>query len=239
MASLRLGSSGNSVKKLQKDLNKALKPSPKLKADGQFGPATDKAVRNFQRKNKLKVDGIVGPKTSAMIEQQAAGGGAQKKTSPVKMDVFDYRERKKKAKDIMVGENAQLSQNSRNYEMIINKSMRITKNAQGAKSDIAKVEPNLNATVAKWHVAADKIIKLQDAFKVAEKAGDAAKQLQLKKEIDKLHPGAETLRLTIKNTLKKLHGSLIAADRVIEQDAAEIVKLAKSNPHRGGGQSAA
>jgi peptidoglycan hydrolase-like protein with peptidoglycan-binding domain len=90
MAMLRLGSTGNEVKKLQEGLNKALKPNPKLKPDGQFGPGTDKAVRQFQKKNKLKPDGVVGPKTMAMID----GGGKQ-----VEMDIFDYREKKKKSKE--------------------------------------------------------------------------------------------------------------------------------------------
>jgi peptidoglycan hydrolase-like protein with peptidoglycan-binding domain len=34
-----------------------------LKADGKFGPQTDSAVREFQKKMKLKVDGIVGKNT--------------------------------------------------------------------------------------------------------------------------------------------------------------------------------
>jgi hypothetical protein len=52
---LRRGSSGPSVRYLQSVLG--------IKADGQFGPITDKAVRAFQAANGLKVDGIVGPIT--------------------------------------------------------------------------------------------------------------------------------------------------------------------------------
>lgn len=35
--------------------------------DGDFGPATDYAVRDFQRKKRLKIDGIVGKKTFAKL----------------------------------------------------------------------------------------------------------------------------------------------------------------------------
>lgn len=52
---LRKGSKGNDVKWVQQYLG--------ITADGIFGPQTDKAVRAFQSKHKLKVDGIVGPMT--------------------------------------------------------------------------------------------------------------------------------------------------------------------------------
>ena len=52
---LKVGSKGESVKKVQKFLG--------LKADGDFGPGTEKAVKAFQSANKLKSDGIVDPIT--------------------------------------------------------------------------------------------------------------------------------------------------------------------------------
>lgn len=55
MTTLKLGSRGAEVKTLQQKLN--------LKADGIFGPATDKAVKEFQKANGLTVDGIVGKNT--------------------------------------------------------------------------------------------------------------------------------------------------------------------------------
>lgn len=55
MPTLREGSIGNNVIKLQKLL--------KITADGIFGPATEKAVIAFQKKNKLVADGIVGKAT--------------------------------------------------------------------------------------------------------------------------------------------------------------------------------
>ena len=48
---LKKGSKGDSVKKVQTLLG--------LKADGDFGPGTEKAVKAFQSDNKLKTDGIV------------------------------------------------------------------------------------------------------------------------------------------------------------------------------------
>ena len=55
MKTIKLGSKGDIVKKLQQLLN--------ITADGEFGIKTDKAVREFQTKNNLVVDGIVGTKT--------------------------------------------------------------------------------------------------------------------------------------------------------------------------------
>lgn len=55
METIKLGSKGDTVKKLQQLLN--------ITADGEFGIKTDKAVREFQIKNKLTVDGIVGNNT--------------------------------------------------------------------------------------------------------------------------------------------------------------------------------
>ena len=48
---IKVGSKGESVKKVQKFLG--------LKSDGDFGPGTEKAVKAFQTANKLKSDGIV------------------------------------------------------------------------------------------------------------------------------------------------------------------------------------
>jgi hypothetical protein len=52
---LKRGSTGSNVVYLQKALN--------IKADGQFGPITERSVRQFQQQNGLFVDGIVGPIT--------------------------------------------------------------------------------------------------------------------------------------------------------------------------------
>lgn len=63
-AVLRLGSKGPEVERLQAKL-KRVYPSyaGHLVVDGDFGPATEKVVREFQSRAKLGVDGVAGPAT--------------------------------------------------------------------------------------------------------------------------------------------------------------------------------
>jgi peptidoglycan hydrolase-like protein with peptidoglycan-binding domain len=65
---LRRGSSGSEVMGIQRSLG--------IKADGIFGSKTESAIRVFQRKNNLRVDGIVGPQTRGRMFG-AAGPQAQ------------------------------------------------------------------------------------------------------------------------------------------------------------------
>lgn len=74
---LRRDSKGNAVKTLQKNLNTVM--SAGLTVDGDFGSKTEQAVRAFQSKYKLSVDGIYGPDSAAMMRAALAG-----KTSPIK-----------------------------------------------------------------------------------------------------------------------------------------------------------
>jgi hypothetical protein len=64
---LKTGSTGGNVKSLQR----LLAAHQTLSVDGQFGPATDKAVRNWQTVAKIGVDGIVGAQTWSTL---IAGG---------------------------------------------------------------------------------------------------------------------------------------------------------------------
>ncbi|MDJ0626338.1 MAG: DUF3370 family protein, partial [Candidatus Caenarcaniphilales bacterium] len=58
---LRFGSRGSNVETLQKLLNKFI--ANKIAVDGRFGRITENAVKRFQQKNSLYVDGIVGKNT--------------------------------------------------------------------------------------------------------------------------------------------------------------------------------
>jgi peptidoglycan hydrolase-like protein with peptidoglycan-binding domain len=58
---LNQGATGTAVLRLQRALRRT--PNPSLALDGDFGPATEAAVREFQQGSGLTVDGIVGPNT--------------------------------------------------------------------------------------------------------------------------------------------------------------------------------
>ena len=55
MAILKKGLSGEPVRRLQAKLG--------VEADGEFGPGTEKALKDWQTKNGLAADGIAGPDT--------------------------------------------------------------------------------------------------------------------------------------------------------------------------------
>ncbi len=61
---LKTGSAGLDVKMLQQTLNKI---GYTLTVDGKFGRKTFNAVLDLQRRHKLLADGIVGPKTNAVL----------------------------------------------------------------------------------------------------------------------------------------------------------------------------
>src|SRR6185436_14307819 len=55
MAILKKGLSGEPVRRLQAKLG--------IEADGEFGPNTEKALKDWQTKNSLSADGVAGPDT--------------------------------------------------------------------------------------------------------------------------------------------------------------------------------
>jgi peptidoglycan hydrolase-like protein with peptidoglycan-binding domain len=72
---MRLWSSGTCVGVLQTTLNRTMvSPYTPLVMDGQFGRKTDSAVRSFQYRYGLTVDGVVGPRTRETL--YAASHGA-------------------------------------------------------------------------------------------------------------------------------------------------------------------
>jgi g-D-glutamyl-meso-diaminopimelate peptidase len=64
---LRRGMRGEDVKMLQSKLESLGYTVGPI--DGIFGAQTERAVRQFQRANNIKADGIVGPQTYEMLER--------------------------------------------------------------------------------------------------------------------------------------------------------------------------
>jgi peptidoglycan hydrolase-like protein with peptidoglycan-binding domain len=66
---LKNGSRGESVKELQKLLNKVLKLG--LVEDGKLGPKTIAVIKKWQKDHNLVADGLVGAKTKAAMKTEA------------------------------------------------------------------------------------------------------------------------------------------------------------------------
>lgn len=66
MPTLKKGSTGPAVERVQVMLNRLGYGS--LKIDGHYGPATVAAVKAFQQKHALTVDGKCGPKTQEKLD---------------------------------------------------------------------------------------------------------------------------------------------------------------------------
>lgn len=97
MATLQVGSKGPAVKKLQEQLNEAL-GKKLVKPDGKFGPDTQKALELFQKKNRLKVNGIADKKVLDALESSGAGSKKEAETvAGVKLTVNGKTEEMKAA----------------------------------------------------------------------------------------------------------------------------------------------
>lgn len=64
---IRRGATGERVKRLQAGLNRVFPAYSKLKVDSIFGYATERVVKEFQKRAGIKVDGIVGNQTTTAL----------------------------------------------------------------------------------------------------------------------------------------------------------------------------
>ena len=85
-AALRRGSRGDEVSAVQRRLKQWGYYDGAV--DGVFGAATERAVRLFQKKNGLKVDGIIGNATAAAIGVTLTSSSASKGAGAAGSDVY-------------------------------------------------------------------------------------------------------------------------------------------------------
>lgn len=67
-STIRRGSTGPDVVECQTDLIRLQYDLSPYGADGKFGAKTETAVKQFQKDNGLKADGIVGPATWSALD---------------------------------------------------------------------------------------------------------------------------------------------------------------------------
>jgi len=77
-ANVHLGDSGSGVKQIQTAL---VAHGYKVAVDGQFGAQTSQAVKDFQKKNGLSQDGVVGPVTWAKLQAASSTTTTTKSSS--------------------------------------------------------------------------------------------------------------------------------------------------------------
>jgi peptidoglycan hydrolase-like protein with peptidoglycan-binding domain len=80
-ATLRQGMEGPAVEQLQTRLNEVA--GANLKVDGDFGPATRRAVEDFQSRAGIDSDGVAGPETRQAMDEVAAGTRQLAEAPPV------------------------------------------------------------------------------------------------------------------------------------------------------------
>ncbi|UCZ54159.1 N-acetylmuramoyl-L-alanine amidase [Bacillus shivajii] len=91
---LRNGDSSSEVSLLQQALIDAGESLPQFGVDGQFGAETERAVRNFQKRHNLVVDGIAGPKTYQRLREVLTK--KSDKIHKVQVGAFTHRENAEK-----------------------------------------------------------------------------------------------------------------------------------------------
>lgn len=89
---LRVGSNGNEVKKLQKDLKKDGYYT--WEVTGYFGEYTDSCVKQFQKDMGLLVDGEVGPDTLKALRNYKTPKKEDVKVEPTQAPTYDTKDKK-------------------------------------------------------------------------------------------------------------------------------------------------
>lgn len=220
MAVFKKGSKGNDVKNIQTLLNKSgVKPT--LSVDGIFGPLTDKAVRDYQKKNGLKTDGKVGGFTLATLK---FGGKLPE------MTVGDFTKRKETYSKMWV-------YNRQNTLSLVNIEKQIAKFATIAAKEVPVANKVSLENYKHWEkiaVMVDEVIAKQAQFKVEliknpKKAEKLAKDCaDLDKQILAIGKGKiEPNLATAGGSMEKFNKIWRSTEEFLKKERAEIAKRAE------------
>lgn len=177
MTNFKKGSRGKQVLTIQKALIAAgVKPRPRT--SGTFDAVTEDAVKTFQQKNRLKVDGIVGKKTMPRLLKLAKGPRIN-----LKMTAPNYASllRKKSAAHI------------KTKKAVLKVLVTINRERDPAIRKIAKEYNHLFQSFVgaydRWRTCAEKISRNQTTF-ARELRTDPWSAADIKKTIDADHASA-------------------------------------------------
>lgn len=216
MVVLKKGSQGNDVKALQTLLNKY---GAKLKVNGDFDQLTDAAVRAFQKKCKLKVDGKVGDNTNAALEY----GGPL----PV-MPLADYTDRVKHFQKMRAGNKVYVS----TYAALGKEMAALAQLAKKETEAAQKVVDDNQATWDQIFDLAEQIVAKQSEFTVmlakspqkAEKLGKDCEKLEA--QIQQLGKGKITAGIAKLNTsLGAVRAKMEATKKLYDAEIRGLQKM--------------
>lgn len=132
VTTLRVGSRGAEVECLQKKIG--------ITTDGKLGPKTELAVMSFQLKNKLLVDGVVGPLSRAILNRVVAnsntGSGVNNNKNPSKPP--------ETAKNSIVKTNPNLANSDKFIETVV----QFAKEKGSSEQELALIAKTLREDIA-------------------------------------------------------------------------------------------
>lgn len=236
MAVLKKGSKGSGVKALQKKLNGF---KAKLAVDGDFGPATDKAVREFQKASGLRVDGMVGKNTMAALDLKTGGGGAAGKKSSggggvslVDWKVTHARDREKRFLKAMAPYPRKHKQRKKDHAAFMARLNVHMAMSQGDKGKVYKKVRELEGALDKTWAALDRcaaefggylgqFTRLVERYNSLSKAGKMAAALELGTEVNRqngLYKGLANQWASRVADYDFAHDNMIAVQRAMEKE---------------------
>lgn len=184
-ATLKEGSKGSDVKTLQKALNMHQKAG--LDVDGIFGTKTKKAVKKFQKDNKIDQDGIVGKNTKAKFKKHGYATGSKY----IPYDEIAWTQEKGQELIYSRSQNAMLTPLGKGDKVFTNEmTNKLWELAQGELPevpmkylDLADISGKITKYISKFEGAyGDNIVNVQCAF---PNITDGAKAQDMIREIQR------------------------------------------------------